>query len=124
MKLTLRFVLLVLVLLVGLAASATAGSRALTQLDVALDGVVKGDMERLLAITHARRLFRSLVLLERNYLLAASSDERKSIDKKLASTDTELIQQLDKYAQPMPAEDRAALARFVGWVGGLSLIHI
>ncbi len=109
MKLSLRFVLLVLALLVGVAASATSGWRALTSLDLALDGVVKGDMGRLLAITHTRRLFRSLVVLERDYLLSTSAEERTSMDRKFVSTSNELSQQIDGYATLMPPEDKAAV---------------
>ncbi len=109
MKLTLRFVLLVGALLLAVAASATAGSSALQRLDAALDGVVKSDMERLLAITHARRLFRSMVVLERDYLLSTSANERRAMDKKQASAAKELLEQVDKYAQLMPSEDSRAI---------------
>lgn len=113
MKLTLRFVLLVAALLLAVAASATAGSKALTRLDEALDAVVKTDMERLLAITHARRLFRSMVVLERDYLLSTSADERKAMDKKQGSSAKELLEQIEKYARLMPSADKAAISDIV-----------
>jgi signal transduction histidine kinase len=110
MKLTLRFVLLVAALLLAVAASATAGSKALTRLDAALDDVVKTDMERLLAITHARRLFRSMVVLERDYLLTKSADERKGMDKKQGTAAKDLLEQIDKYERLMPSADRKAIS--------------
>jgi len=109
MKLTLRFVLLVLVLLLSFGAGAASGLQALARLDDALNGVVEGDMQRLLAITHARRLFRSMTVLERDYLLAASAEERASVDKKMSSAASELLEQLDKYASLMHPEDAAAV---------------
>ena len=60
MKLTWRFILLIAALLLSVAVTATFGLRALGRLDTALERVVKGDMQRLLAITHTRRLFRSM----------------------------------------------------------------
>jgi signal transduction histidine kinase len=114
MKLTWRFVLLIASLLLSVAVSASFGLRALQRLDDALDGVVKGDMERLLAITHTRRLFRSLVVLERDYLLASSSAERAALEQKLATTDRELGEQVRKYERLMPASDAAALAEIHG----------
>jgi HPt (histidine-containing phosphotransfer) domain-containing protein len=109
MKLTLRFVVLISALLLSVAASASAGWRALARLDGALDAVVKNDMERLLAITHSRRLFRSLVVLERDYLLTNSLSERDLMDRKLTVAARELEQQINKYAKLMPAGDAASI---------------
>lgn len=109
MKLTWRFLFLIAALLGSVAATATFGLRGLGRLDAALDGVVKGDMERLLAITHTRRLFRSMVVLERDYLLSSSTSERQGIEAKLASADRDLVQQIDKYERLMPRSDAAAL---------------
>lgn len=114
MKLTLRFLLLVAALLLGVAASAASGFYALGRLDRALDAVVKSDMERLLAITHSRRLFRSMVVLERDYLLSTSQDERKGMDKKMGKSATELLEQIDKYAKLMPAADHKAIESIRG----------
>lgn len=114
MKLTWRFIMLIAALLASVAASATFGLRALNHLDGALDGVVKGDMERLLAITHTRRLFRSMVVLERDYLLSSSADERALLERKLGTTNQELLAQLNKYARLMPASDAAAIADIRG----------
>ena len=47
-------------------------------------------MQRLLAITHTRRLFRSLVVHERDYLLTKAPAERQSIAKKMKTTEREL----------------------------------
>ena len=60
MKLTWRFLLLILSLLAAVGACVVAGTSALTRLDVALQHVVNEDMDRLLSITHARRVFRSM----------------------------------------------------------------
>jgi signal transduction histidine kinase len=114
MKLTLRFVVLIAALLLSVAASAGAGWHALRHLDAALDGVVKGDMERLLAITHTRRLFRSLVVLERDYLLSNADDERQAMDHKVTAMARELEQQLEKYATLMPPSDAPAIAAIRG----------
>lgn len=109
MKLTWRFIFLIAALLGSVAVTATFGLHALTRLDGALDGVVKGDMERLLAITHTRRLFRSLVVLERDYLLSTSASERQAIEKKLQSTDRDLVAQMSKYERLMPPSDADAM---------------
>jgi HPt (histidine-containing phosphotransfer) domain-containing protein len=113
MKLSLRFVLLIVALLVGVGASAGTGLRALTRLDRALDGVVKVDMERLLAITHARRLFRSMAMSEREYLLSTTADEQTELDKKIANGARELQEQIAKYAALMPSDDAPAIERIV-----------
>jgi two-component system chemotaxis sensor kinase CheA len=110
MKLTWRFIVLIAALLASVAASATFGLRALNHLDRALDGVVTGDMERLLAITHTRRLFRSMVVLERDFLLSTSEAEQSAIERKLGTTNQELQVQVDKYARLMPTGDAAAVA--------------
>jgi signal transduction histidine kinase len=114
MTLTLRFILLVAALLLGVAASAASGYLALERLDRALDTIVKTDMERLLAITHTRRLFRSMVVLERDYMLSASAEERHGFDKKMAKASVELEQQLEKYAKLMPAEDKSTIEAIRG----------
>lgn len=111
MKLTWRFILLIAALLLSVAVTATFGLRALGRLDGALDGVVKGDMQRLLAITHTRRLFRSLVVLERDYLLAKAPAERQSIAKKLKATERELGERIEEYARLMPASDADAVVK-------------
>ena len=110
MKLTLRFVVLVLALLAAAGASAVAGWRALERSDRALQRVADIDMERLLAITHTRRLFRSMVVLERDVILAQSEAERAALASKLVALSKDLDQQLDKYERKLPGEDRQALA--------------
>jgi signal transduction histidine kinase len=71
-------------------------------------------MERLLAITHTRRLFRSMAVLERDYLLSTSADERAGMDKKMAGTDNELLGSIDRYAALMPTGDDAAIESIRG----------
>jgi signal transduction histidine kinase len=114
MKLSLRFIVLVAALVAAVAASAIAGSSALTRLDAALTRIVENDVERLLAITHTRRLFRSLVVQERDYILAKDETERAPMGKKLQALPKELDAQIDKYARLMPADDTAALAAIRG----------
>jgi two-component system chemotaxis sensor kinase CheA len=114
MKLTLRFVILIAGLLAAVAASTESGLSATTRLDRVLSLVVDSDMERLLSITHARRVFRSLVVLERDYILAKSADERDAMDTKTAALSTELSEHLDAYAKRMLPEDAATLADIRG----------
>ena len=93
MQLTLRFVVLIVALLAAVAASAYSGMSALARLDEALDRIVEDDMERLLAITHARRLFRSMVVLERDYILSHDERERDQFDAKMSKLGGELLDQ-------------------------------
>lgn|GEM_PF-1109886 len=109
MKLTFRFVLLVVVLLLSVGASVGAGWQALSRLDAAMHRVVEQDMERVFAITHTRRLFRSMVVLERDYILSTSQEERDGMTKKMATNAKDLEEQIDKYARLMPAEDKKAI---------------
>lgn len=109
MKLSLRFLLLVLSLLAAIGACVFAGSSALGRLDVALQRVVNEDMERLLSITHARRVFRSMVVLERDYILAKGEKERSEMRSKMSSLSTELLAHLGRYEKSMPESDRTAL---------------
>ncbi|HET9956699.1 MAG TPA: ATP-binding protein [Polyangiaceae bacterium] len=114
MRLTFRFILLITVLLTSVAASAVAGWRATNQLQQALQRVVEQDMECLLSITHTRRLFRSMVVLERDYILSSSKKERAGFATKMTKLSEELDQQLEKYTRRMPAEDRGALVDIRG----------
>jgi len=109
MKLTFRFLLLVVALLAAVGTSALAGSRAVSSLGTAMDGVVNRDMRRLLAITHARRAFRSMTLLERDGIAATTPSERQAVAKKIDALSTELFGYFQAYERLMPAEDRAAL---------------
>jgi len=110
MRLTLRFFILIGALLAAVAASAMSGHRALNSLDAALARVVDSDMQRLLAITHARRVFRSMTVLERDYILARSPSEREGSREKMHKLGEELVQHLDRYAALMPASDAPRLA--------------
>jgi len=114
MKLTLRFVLLVGALVAAVGVSAYAGSTALTRLDDALTRIVSVDVERLLAITHARRLFRSMVVQERDYILARTPAERTEMDGKFTKLGKELAEQLDAYEKLMPPDDAKAIADIRG----------
>ena len=110
MNLTLRFVILIGGLLAAVAASTEAGLHAAGELDRALTRVVDDDMQRLLAITHARRGFRSLTVLERDYLLATTPSERDALDHKVSELAHELDEHLAAYERRMPAIDAEALA--------------
>jgi HPt (histidine-containing phosphotransfer) domain-containing protein len=113
MKLTFRFLVLIIALLAAVGASAVAGSRAVSSLGTALDGVVNRDMRRLLAITHARRAFRSMTLLERDHILATTAQERETLTKKIESLAKELETHLRNYERAMPPEDRPAIQGIV-----------
>lgn len=109
MKLTLRFLLLLVTLLAAVGTSEYQGSLALNQLGAALERVVDSDMERVFAITHVRRLFRSMVVLEGDYLLSKSDVDRQAMDRKMSGLGKEQLEQIDKYARLMPAEDALAI---------------
>src|SRR5262245_15849077 len=105
MRLTWRFVVLIAALLGAVAATTVAGLSAMERLDGALNRVVDSDTPRLLAITHVRRLFRSMVVLERDFILASDSKERTALDRKAGTLTVELNEQLDRYAKLAPADD-------------------
>lgn len=109
MKLTQRFAFLIIALVAAVAASTVAGLTALTRLDGALTHVVDNDMERLLAITHARRLFRSMVVSERDYLLADDEAARAKLEAQLQKHARDLAEQLDRYVALMPGEDASRI---------------
>jgi two-component system chemotaxis sensor kinase CheA len=110
MKLSLRFLVLVVALLVAVGAIERQGVVALDRLGAALERVVDSDMERVFAITHVRRLFRSMVVLEGDYLLSKSETDRKTMDKKMLSLAKEQLEQIDKYSRLMPPEDANAIS--------------
>lgn len=114
MRLTLRFYILVGALLAAVAASAASGYRALNSLDTALTRVVDSDMQRMLAITHARRLFRSMTVLERDHILARSASEREGNLAKMKKLGDELVDQLNRYEQLMPPSDAERLEKIRG----------
>jgi HPt (histidine-containing phosphotransfer) domain-containing protein len=114
MKLTFRFLLLIGALLLAVGASTLAGWQAISSLDAALARAVDNDMQRLLAITHARRVFRSMTLSERDHILAGSTAERDALAKKIASLGVELGTHLTQYSARMPDEDRPAIAAIQG----------
>ncbi|HET6334862.1 MAG TPA: ATP-binding protein [Polyangiales bacterium] len=110
MKLSARFVLLVGALVAAVAASRHAGHTALAHLDTALQEMVRGDVARLLSITHTRRLFRSMVVQELDYVLAKSDGERESSARRISEIAAKLDTELKNYEQLMPAEDSRSAA--------------
>lgn len=114
MKLALRFLMLVFALLVAIGVNGRQGVIALDRLGGALERVVDQDMERVFAITHVRRLFRSMVVLEGDYLLSKSDADRKTMDKKMLALGKEQLEQINKYARLMPADDARAMADIRG----------
>jgi len=106
MQLTWRFVVLIAALLGAVAATTFAGMSAMESLDGALNRVVDTDTPRLLAITHARRLFRSMTVLERDFILAKDAAERKTLNTKAGTLATELTEQLERYAKLAPPDDK------------------
>jgi hypothetical protein len=111
MKLTARFLLLVGALVGAVAASRHAGHSALQKLDSALQAMVRDDVARLLAITHTRRLFRSMVVHELDYVLTKSDDGRKASAQRVAEAAAKLNGELNRYEQLMPPEDAASVAQ-------------
>ena len=114
MGLTWRFVVLIAALMAAVAATTVAGLSAMERLDGALNRVVDSDTPRLLAITHVRRLFRSMVVLERDFLLAKDPKERDALERKAGTLPGELAAQLERYAQLAPADDQKLLADIRG----------
>lgn len=114
MKLTSRFLMLVSALLLAVGASTFSGWRALTSLDSALSQIVEVDVQRLLSITHARRAFRSMNVLERDYILSRSPEERKAMAQRMADLASELSLHLDAYAERMPLADASRVAALRG----------
>jgi two-component system chemotaxis sensor kinase CheA len=112
MRLTTRFSVLVLGLLALIALVAVAGVRGLKSFDHELRTAVHGDAQRLLHVTHTRRLFRSMLVLERDYLIEA--DKRGGTKTKIAQTRKELREHIDAYAAIAPEADAAAVASLHG----------
>lgn len=114
MGLTWRFVALIAALMAAVAATTVAGLSAMERLDAALDRVVESDTPRLLAITHVRRLFRSMVVLERDFILAKDAKERTALERKAGALPAELAEQLETYARLAPADDGQMLTDIRG----------
>lgn len=114
MQLTWRFVVLIAALLGSVAAATFAGLSAMENLDAALTRVVDSDTPRLLAITHVRRLFRSMVVLERDFILSKDPAERMSLNTKAGSLAGELTEQLDRYTRLAPPDDQKTIADIAG----------
>lgn len=105
MKLTARFVVLVLALLGAIAVTTWSGFWGLSHLDRELHSVVDGDMQRLLHVTHVRRLFRSMVVLERDHILEAASGKKTELSKKMLKARAELNEELRAYEGLALGED-------------------
>ncbi len=110
MKLHFRFGLLVLALVLAVGAICFAGNRAVTGMGASVHRVVHTDMTRVLLVTSVRRLFRSMVVLERDYLLEKNPEKRRGITAQVKKTRAELEQALTAYDGIAPTEDRAAWA--------------
>src|SRR4051794_19919649 len=105
MRLTFKFFMLIGALLAAVAVSTSAGYRALSSIDGALGRVVDLDVQRLLSITHARRVFRSMTVVERDMILARSPSERQGGAEKMQKLARELTEHLDHYQSLMSEED-------------------
>jgi two-component system chemotaxis sensor kinase CheA len=97
MKLTARFSALIAVLVLAIGASCFAGLGSLARLDRSLEQVVHQDMQRLLVITNTRKLFRSMVVLEREHLLESSPSEREAMAGRMLTNRRDLAASLDRY---------------------------
>jgi HPt (histidine-containing phosphotransfer) domain-containing protein len=114
MKLSTRFATIVAVLVAAVAFTCLAGVRGLDLLHQSLEHVVSADMQRLLTITNVRRQFRSLVVAEREYILAPSAEEKAKAAISLAHVVEELRKQIPAYERLMPAADREAMVALEG----------
>lgn len=112
MRLTTRFAVLVFGLLSVIALVAVVGVRGLKSFDRELRTAVHGDAQRLLHITHTRRLFRSMLVLEHDYLLDA--DKRAGTKKKITQTRKELHEHIEAYAAIALEADGPAVANLRG----------
>lgn len=88
------FLILVATLLVALGASASAGLLAVSHLHRTLDQVVAVDIQRLLTVTHVRRLFRSDLLALNELGALNSGKESESLRENIAGLRRERGQRL------------------------------
>jgi len=120
MKLSTRFTLLIVTLAAAVALIGLAGFVSIDKLDTALQGVVHGDVQRVLVITNVRRLFRSMVVLERNFMLEKDVAQGQAIERSIASNRDELRKTMGAYERLMPASDRPSSeslrAEYATWV--------
>jgi HPt (histidine-containing phosphotransfer) domain-containing protein/CHASE3 domain sensor protein len=114
MKLTARFSALIVVLVLAIGAICFAGLRSLARLDGSLEQVVQKDMQRLLVITNVRKLFRSMVVLEREHLLENHSIDRLAMKKKMLATREDLAASLDRYQALATDEDDSPVTALRG----------
>lgn len=108
MRLPARFALLLLSLLGVIAVVSSAGVVGLGKLDSELKATVNVEVQRLLHVTHVRRLVRSMLVAEREYLLDPS--KRADGSSKAAKTRGELEVEMNAYADLAPPEDALAVA--------------
>ena len=97
-------------LLAACSVTAWSGMRGLRNLDGELRAVVHGDMARLLHVTHVRRLFRSMALLERDHLLAATPEAKRAVSDKIEKTRAELRDRMAMYEAVALPEDAPRIA--------------
>lgn len=92
------FVVLVIVLLTAMGISVVAGLNGISRLDVTLNFMVVKDAQRLIAITHIRRLFRTELILAHEVQDLPAGDKRIEIEKQaqvVRAERTAWLEQLD-----------------------------
>lgn len=107
MALSWRFLLLMGALLSAVATSATAGYRALNGVGSAFADVIQTDFQRLLALTHARRVLQTMSVLERDAILNPSSSAHAAVQMQVLASES--AQHLQRYESLMLEEDRPRL---------------
>ena len=88
---------------------AVTGMRGLRGLDAELKAVVHEDMQRLLHITHVRRLFRTMVVNERDCILQPTAEGKQSAIQRIQDGSRHLLDELAAYERLALPEDKPAV---------------
>ena len=107
MKLTRKFLFLVAVLLLAFAVTTFASLRALRTLNVALGQVIDQDVQRLVVVTDVRRLFRTMVVLERERILEKDAPRFAEQAQSMGQLRRQWLEKIGAYEALMPEADRS-----------------
>jgi signal transduction histidine kinase/DNA-binding response OmpR family regulator len=120
MKLAQRFLALLVVMLLSGAFVVGTGLVGLARQGRALEQIVTGDVQRLVTVTTIRRLFRSMVVQERDHILEHDRDKRRDLGDQIHATRSDLAAALQAYNSLELAADKAAVdslrAAYDRWV--------
>jgi PAS domain S-box-containing protein len=114
MKLTGRFVVLIVALLLAVGATGVTGVVSLAKMAKAVASLVDEDMARLLIITTARRQFRSILVIEAEHILEQDSARMAVLESSLVRTRGELDLSLHTYEKFMLPGEASTLADLRG----------